>query len=219
MKYTVKRNSPASFESWKGQSSEDWQPTFQVLRDPEKAALRVALLEEQGWVCCYCGRSVRETDSHLEHFRPQRFFGDLALEYSNLHASCYRTPEPAATHCGHQKADGFDEALHISPLDPSCEKRFIYAANGEIAARDVEDKRAAYMIQLLGLNSPALRHAREAALSIYDPDFMGTVTSEELERLLASARARDADGRLQNYGHVIAGFAGQYVAQKQNRVT
>lgn len=211
MKYTRKSESPAAFEAWKSSGTQDWQPTFKSLRNPEKAVLQHALLLEQGHVCCYCGRSIDASNSHLEHFRPQKHFSNVALDYQNLHASCYRMPEPAADHCGHHKADGFDDMLHISPLDPRCERRYLYAANGVIAPADPADEQARYMIELLGLNSPSLRNARQEILLMFDNEFFDSAMHDDLARLSEAFRAKDDKGALPNYGHVAACFAEQYL--------
>jgi uncharacterized protein (TIGR02646 family) len=188
-------------------------PHSDELRGAEKHALHESLLVEQGWVCCYCGRSVDVENSHIEHFRPQNHYEGLSLDYGNLHASCYKMPAREAVHCGHFKSDRFDDELHISPLDAECERRFLYMANGDVTSSDPQDLSARYMQDILGLNTPFLRNAREEVLKVFDPEFMATTTPEELERLCAGVRARDVEGRLSGYGHVVACFAEQYASR------
>ncbi|MGN4155111.1 retron system putative HNH endonuclease [Burkholderia gladioli] len=226
MKYVTKRALPAEFEAWKAGGTDDWQPTYANLQRPEKQVLHYALLAEQGWVCCYCGGAVTETDSHIEHFRPQRDFPALQLDYANLHASCMGTSrhvfpddEGAATlnraakrpptFCGDAKRNNFDEALHISPVDPNCESRFIYTSAGEILPADRGDESAKYMLKILALGLPHLSAAREEVLKVFDPTFLDTVTAEELVRLRDAYRTRNVDGKLQTFGHVAARYAEQ----------
>jgi uncharacterized protein (TIGR02646 family) len=100
MKCVAKRMSPQSFEDWKLLANSEWQPRYSNLQTPQKQALHEALLSEQGWVCCYCGRPVGLRDSHIEHFHPQERHVDLALSYDNLHASCIREAAPGIPlHC------------------------------------------------------------------------------------------------------------------------
>jgi uncharacterized protein (TIGR02646 family) len=116
------------------------------LQNPEKRVLHQALLDEQGQLCCYCGRSITLADSHIEHFRPQEQREDLALDFENLLAACIRETEPGAPlHCGHAKGHDFDEGRHVSPLDPTCESRFGYLLTGAIVSKDAG---ASYMTAL-----------------------------------------------------------------------
>lgn len=211
MKYLVKRNSPSVFESWKALGSEEWKPSYGTLQNPEKKALHEALLQEQGGVCCYCGREITLADSHIEHFRPQEAREDLALEYTNLFASCIRESKPGAPlHCGHAKGNAFDEANHISPLDEHCERRYIYALNGAILPSDEADKAAKYMRELLRLDLEFLRNRRQRVLNtIFDPDFLATVSDADLRKLAEAYREPDQDGKLASFGHVIVRYTEQ----------
>lgn len=214
MKYVQKRQPPALFEAWKNKANADWAPKYVDLQKPEKQDLHLALLSEQGWVCCYCGRSVSMIDSHIEHFRPQGQRADLVLTYENLLASCIRETSPGMPlHCGHAKGDNFDEALHLSPLDPACENYFAYTLQGEVIATDPLDERAGYMLGLLRLNIAFLRNRREEVIRrTFDADFLGSVNAAELQVLREAFRIPDADGQVQGFGHVLARYSEQRLA-------
>lgn len=94
MKYILKGTEPAEFIDWKNQANEDWTPSYEILQAPEKEILHTALMAEQGYLCCYCGKRIDErTESHIEHLIPQCIAKDLELEYSNLLASCNGSSE------------------------------------------------------------------------------------------------------------------------------
>jgi uncharacterized protein (TIGR02646 family) len=219
MKHVSKGRPPAELEDWKALANADWQPAYADLQNPQKLALHRCLLAEQGWVCCYCGRRISQGDSHIEHFRPQKSHPDLALSYDNLHASCLRetprpeTPQPALPlplHCGHAKGGRFDADLHVSPLDPGCEGRFVYTLLGQMAPRQTGDPRASYMVELLQLDIAFLRNRRKAVLGhVFDAEFLGTATAEELRRLRDAAQDFGSDGQAPDFGHVLACFAQQ----------
>lgn len=211
MKHVMKGASAPEFEAWKALANPDWTPTYKDLQNPQKRALHVSLLKEQGWVCCYCGRSIAQQDSHIEHFRPQEHYPDLALIYANLHASCIRETEPGRPlHCGHAKGADFDEVLQTSPLDPQCEERFLYTLDGSILARDAADAQAGYMVELLQLDISFLRNRREEEVNrVFDPEFLATVTADELRLLRDEFRRRDEAGRAQSFGHMLARFSEQ----------
>lgn len=214
MKYIEKGTEPDSFTDWKQQENENWQPTYANLQNPQKRELHLTLLEEQGWACCYCGRSIELEDSHIEHFRPQEHYSALELAYTNLHASCIRATNPGTPlHCGHAKGSGFDEEQQISPLDEFCEKRFTYTLNGQILPKDPQ---STYMCALLKLDIPFLRDRRAAALKIFDIDFLASVSDEELQKLSHEFKSRSQNGRFTPFSHVVAGFAEQLLVAGTN---
>lgn len=215
MRHFVKGLPPSGLEEWKALASEDWQPTYGDLQNPQKRDLHQSLLDEQGRACCYCGRRISLPDSHIEHFRPQELRNDLALSYENLFASCIRETAPGAPlHCGHAKGNEFDEAQHISPLDPTCERRFIYTLTGSILPTDKEDAQAHYMSKLLQLDLDFLRNRRlEALTRTFDEGFIGSATDDELEALAEAFRQPDANGNFDSFGHVLARFSEQLLAR------
>lgn len=208
MRHFVKGAAPASFDAWKAQANEDWQPSYGGLQNPQKRELHQALLDEQGQLCGYCGRGISLTDSHIEHFRPQEQREDLALDFNNLLASCIRETQPGAPlHCGHAKGHDFDEARHVSPLDPACEQRFGYTLTGAILPKD--DK-ATYMVGLLKLDIEFLHNRRGDALArVFDAAFIESATDEELQTLARAYRLPDTTGAYESFGHVVARFAEQ----------
>ena len=211
MKHVKKAASAPVLDAWKASANLEWHPTYSDLQNPEKHTLHTALLAEQGWVCCYCGRSAVQQDSHIEHFRPQSQRPDLALSYENLHASCIRETDPdMPLHCGHAKGSEFNEMRHISPLDPACEARFMYSFDGQIVAAGVADTDATYMVHLLKLDIEFLRDRREKAMRlVFDPTFLATVTDDELRVLRDSFRRYDENGCALSFGHVLSRFAEQ----------
>ncbi len=211
MKFVSKGNEPDSFRDWKSTADENWQPTYDALQNPEKRDLHRALLNEQGFVCCYCGRSIDLGDSHIEHFRPQEKREDLALDFSNLHCSCIRGNMPGIPlHCGHRKGSNFDEDLYVSPIEAGCEQRFRYTLVGEVLALDA---RAAYMTTLLGLDIEFLRNRRKDAMEgVFDDDFLTSATHQELTAIRDRFRQVD-QGVLPSFGHVLARYAEQLLEQ------
>jgi uncharacterized protein (TIGR02646 family) len=208
MRHFLKGAPHPHLEAWKAQANEDWQPNYAKLQNPEKRGLHQALLDEQGWLCCYCGRGISLVDSHIEHFRPQEQREDLELSYENLFASCIRETAPSLPlHCGHAKAHYFDEAQHVSPLDPGCERRFGYSLAGAILPMD---DGATYMSKLLKLDIEFLKNRRTEALNkVFDAAFIASATPEELQALAQAFRAPGADGRREGFDHVLARYAEQ----------
>ncbi|WP_122251955.1 retron system putative HNH endonuclease [Pseudomonas kitaguniensis] len=208
MKRVIKGTEPVSFTEWKALENEQWTPTYRDLKHPQKKQLHTSLLNEQGYACCYCGDKITLDSSHIEHFRPQKHFRHLGLEYINLHASCQgetETPKPA--HCGHSKKSDFCEDTHISPLEDDCENRFKFTLLGEIKGND--DSPAESMINLLALDIEFLNSRRKEKLEgIFDNAFLADFTMEELETIIQRSR-QPLSGQYEAFDHVVARYAEQ----------
>jgi uncharacterized protein (TIGR02646 family) len=211
-----KGHEPPSITGWKALENENWIPTYGVLQNPQKEELHSALLREQGYTCCYCGREIDSTDSHIEHFRPRSKYGNLDLDYENLHASCQRELPPASPRvCGHLKDEEFDEESFLSPLLPSIEERFAYTLTGDLVPRDDAAER---MIHVLGLNKPFLTSRRsEALLGVFDSDFLTSATEAELSKIAAEFRRPDQEGKLPPFFHAVARFSEDLLVALENQ--
>ncbi len=191
MKYIEKMPEPEGFTQWKEQEKEridgvlgvknagrslwDLLPSSPPTSTDEgisyysKQYLKRCLLEEQGWLCCYCNRVFKRTDlplkdveetkpEHLaedpldiEHIHPKSAHPELTLEYANLAISCAggrRKPSRLQT-CNARKGD---KLIGVTPHDPDCEQRIVFTLEGEAIAQDDEDAEAKETIEILGLN-------------------------------------------------------------------
>jgi uncharacterized protein (TIGR02646 family) len=182
MKHIIKQSEPIEFSEWKQQANEDWQPTYDILGGDVKKSVKVSLMEEQGYICCYCERRLEINDSHIEHFQPQHDPAVDALDYSNILCSCQdRLEKGEPRHCGNLKGDWFDRTLLISPLEPSCKKRFHFNGDGTIRPTNAEDQAAATTIEKLGLDLPILNDLRNQAIEPFlDPE----LTAEQFTKFV-----------------------------------
>jgi len=214
MKRVIKGAEPASFTDWKGSANDNWSPTYPTLQNPQKRELLEALLLEQGSFCCYCGRDIDTSTSHIEHFRPQENFEAFALDYQNLHASCLRETKPGnPLHCGHRKGSWFDEMRHISPMAEDCELRFRYLRTGEVQPAATEDLPAATTIEVLALNIPYLNNRRQNTLSrLFDDDFLMNASDADLSRLITVIRSTEVVDQ-KAFDHIIARYAEQLLGR------
>jgi uncharacterized protein (TIGR02646 family) len=190
MKQIKKGEEPQAFTAWKALANDDWQPSYKDLRNPEKAIVKTALMEEQGYICCYCEQELVATDSHIEHLLPQDSYPDKALDFSNMLCSCQdqiKKGEPR--HCGNLKGD---DELEISPLDEDCESYFKYTYDGYI---EPINEKAQTTIKKLGLDIAKLNAQRREAI---EPFIDGLLTEEELTEFV-SAYLKKVDGRYQPF--------------------
>lgn len=199
MKGIHKNPEPAIFTEWKAKANEDWQPKYDNLQKPEKPAVRLALLQEQGYLCAYCCCSIEDSTSIvIEHFIPQSEDENQALNYENLFACCDGTKVENTTNvmfycCDESKKDQFKDENGLILLKPThkndngfiCEQAFSYTTVGAINAKDTTYKeQATFTINLLHLDNRELRRQREAACAfLFDGDDVFDFTPQEAQKL------------------------------------
>lgn len=208
MKYIRKKKSPEPFEKWKREMGESAH--YGNIPAEIKSILRKSLLDEQNWLCCYCGLSLMTHNIHIEHFRPQSKYKELQLEYRNLHASCngrllhLTEYEGISDFCGHAKKDWFDEKLLISPLDPNCESFFEYGFDGSIRSNHGQ-RAATETIWRLGLDSYLLRKQREEAINAVF-ELTDIFNDDELQDMISFLETPDLTNRLPSFSYIISGL-------------
>ncbi|MBD2593435.1 TIGR02646 family protein [Nostoc spongiaeforme FACHB-130] len=208
MKYIKKGEEPEKFVVWKALANDDWEPNWNNLQSPEKPILHDALLKEQGYICCYCGMQITKATSHIEHLKPRKYYPHLALEYTNLIASCQgesEEPPPVPVHCGHQKKYWYDEKLMISSLEANCGDFFKYLASGEILPTDELDKKDAAQttIEKLALNISKLQNMRRMAIEAVLLD-IDELSELEIQQLVQGYAQADANGQYTPFCAAIA---------------
>lgn len=185
MKRIMKNREPEEFSDWKARDHMSHRPRWNRVCGAVRTSVKRSLMQEQGFICCYCEFRISINDCHVEHFRPKEGnsdrYSDQQLVYENLHCSCEgETDRGEPRHCGHRKGSWYDENLLISPLDENCERRFGFTADGGIFARLNDDIGAETTIRRLQLDLPKLRALRAAAL-----DALYESSREEIRQLLA----------------------------------
>ncbi len=149
-------------------------------------------MKEQGYICCYCERTLTENDLHIEHFKPQNDPSVDPLDFTNMLCSCQVNLEKGADrHCGNLKGGWFDERLLVSPMISSCESKFGFKGDGTIYPIG-NDLAAKTSIEKLGLDINKLNNLRKLAI---DP-FLDTVLSDEEFNLFVDGYLRlDSNGK------------------------
>ena len=192
MKYIQKGPEPQELTDWTSLADENWQPEYRSMGKQLKATVKTGLMQEQGYLCCYCKRRLTGEDSHIEHFIPQSDDDVDPLDYSNMLCSCQnRLKKGEPRHCGNLKENWFDAELLISPLDPNCENKFRYMADGKIKPAEQDDRAADTTIKKLGLNIPKLIALRHKAI---EPFLDEVLSDEDLEIFVAAYLKPDSKG-------------------------
>lgn len=201
MKHIIKQAEPQLFTDWKLLANDDWQPVYNDLSGDTKKAIKEVLMTEQGYICCYCERRLKDADSHIEHFRPQSDPASDALDFSNLLCSCQNNlnkGEPR--HCGNKKEDWFDPQLLISPFDPDCDNKFAFAGDGVIRATVEDDQAATETISRLGLDIPKLNALRAQAI---EPFLEEDLSQEDMRRFVTGYLQEDEAGHFGEFWTTI----------------
>ncbi|WNZ55585.1 retron system putative HNH endonuclease [Microbulbifer sp. MKSA007] len=201
---------PKLFTNWKALANDDWIPTYSDLSGNEKKAVKDALIKEQGGICCYCERRLVETDSHIEHCKPQESDDVDPLDFSNMICSCLNNIKKGApSHCGDLKGNWYDDQLFVSPLNPDCEGRFSFGANGSIDPTNPSDRAANETITRLGLGIPKFNALREKAL---EPFLDEDLSPDDLAGFVSGYLARGEDGTLSEFVSAVESVFSEWVA-------
>jgi uncharacterized protein (TIGR02646 family) len=232
MKFISKDPEPLCFTDWKNLANEEWKPTWENFRSPQKPEVQCALIREQGYICCYCQSRIDRSSSHIEHFAPRSLFEMLRLDYCNLLASCNcgekkrglsdcdedlrggEVDEIAVTapsHCGKFKDQKYDEDL-ISPLHRDCETYFRYDETGRIKPSEDPEKAASAdaSINAFGLNSMGLTAERKRRIvnALEEVDFS---SSEEIRWHQQYYNQKDENGRFTPFCAAVVYVLKQYL--------
>lgn len=205
MKYIVKGDEPNELAAFKVSDDPNWIPEYAALPGAKKRAVHSALLSEQGQICCYCMRRIDQNSSHIEHWQPRSVPpAELALEYTNMLASCQRELRPGEPRrCGSLKDNWYDPEQMVAPLDRACEERFRFPADGNIRPAVDNDSAADETIRRLGLCLPvAVASRREAIGAIIDD--LDDLSSNDLRTLAHDILVRDDSGSFAEYCVAIA---------------
>jgi uncharacterized protein (TIGR02646 family) len=207
MRHIQKNEEPQSFAEWKAIESQTPNCTYENLKNPQKRDLHEALLQEQGYLCCYCEMQIERQDSHIEHVKPQNLYTELSLDYFNMLASCQGENTPPlkkSIHCGQKKGN---ELLKISPLDPNCTEFFRYTEAGEIVPnQDRNDEAAKNAINILGLNIDKLIRLRKSAIDGLD---INGLTQSEVQQFIQGIKKLDANGQQDEFFSAMLYVLGQ----------
>ena len=163
-------------------------------------ALKNQLFNDQGGICCYCGRKLSYPNHPqyiVEHVKPKNIYRELAGEYMNLLLSCRPSKEEE------ERRRNAPKSVRKSFFH--CGKHYTFAPfTGEIRLRDEQDSKAEHDLRILNLNCEWLKRRRLAAIEgeIYD-ESGELLPDKELYERLNSVMQRDDAGMYGEYCFVI----------------
>lgn len=218
VKFVAKHPTPQSLTDWiAGQFIEGryLNCRFKYLDSATKRTVKISLLEEQGYICCYTGHPIDYDGSHIEHVKPQSLCEDLeTVDYANLLGAFPHSPQgykgEKGSEYGAQARKNI--SLVVTPLQSDCESKFRFLASGEIEAHDPFDHGATAAIRVLVLDHPRLQDIRKAVIDEAIFQVLAAVGSKDeilshLTNLIEVIYERDIDNRLRPFCFVIRGVA------------
>lgn len=190
-----------------------------VKRLPSYVTMRQKLLEDQGYVCCYCNRRI-PIPGHIvvtEHVKPVSLHLDLAGEYQNLLLTCDGgelippiligvtppyTRNTYPLHCDKAKAN---QELPVSPFDADCENRFYYNPITGSIDGVAGDSDAADTVTILNLNQRFLKKERKEEIKNRCYDSSGLLlTPAQLFVVFSQMLTKNVAGQYHNLYFVVA---------------
>ena len=187
-------------------------PIYENFRN--KNELRQSLLKEQGYICCFCMKSIEDNNetTKIAHIFPQNPVSDedkekvkkenLDLDYNNMLAACDggKGQSPHLQHCDTKQGNTI---LKINPADAirDCEKLIDYKPSGTIYSKNLDVEYD--LNQTLNLNEENLKNRRKDA---YD----AVLKRLEIKYPKKSFSKKSIEKEIQNYSQLKNGRYAPY---------
>ena len=202
MKYIKKQSEPASLKQFRaipGASYDDYR---------DKDGLRQTLMEEQGFICCYCMQRIKLETMHIEHWKPRSLYPESQLDYRNLLAVCEGN-EGKPHHLQHCDKRKGDKKIIINPTHPKCEKLVKFRSNGELYSEDETTNQE--LNSVLNLNIQTLVINRKnildfAILKLTAENRDGTWSKAVLKKELRKWESLGTDGKYEPFCRIVIFF-------------
>lgn len=212
MRFIQKRLEPPALTEWKQtqpeptSSKEDWKR----LKAPLKPELMAWLLQDQGYLCCYCESRVYDLNSgHIEHLIPRGEHPERMFDFDHLLASCNGKAQKAdeadqtpGQHCGHKRKR---TPLFPTPLQADCTELLIWQEERVHPAPGLEPEleREVHktLHKTLKLGHRFLNLARKEAIESMRDDV--DLSLEDIDLLIESLARPDSHGYFTPYRSAI----------------
>lgn len=219
MKRIIKSHAPTELTDWCDENKDINHTYNDLLGHDAHDALKDKLLKEQGLLCAYTGRAIKEEISHVEHIKPQTKCAEWEdVEYRNV-VACFPADggDKSYGYGAPIKGGKWDAAKFISPLVDDCERRFRFAWSGHIYPFPDDHEAAKYTIEVLKLDNEELRKLRKARID----GFFGFGTKSKIRPLSipeakmahANIDLVNANGQFQEFCFVLKQLLPKYIAQ------
>lgn len=209
----VKNNQPNSLVTHKKSGG-----NYDNIPKETKKELRESLINEQGYVCCYCLKRIPENKAELhhtkiEHFKCQVNYTHLDLEYSNLHLACKGNAgqsEKLQT-CDTAKAN--KDIFSFSLIDNSLNGNIHYAKDGTVFSENENIEKE--LNEILQLNNEQnIKKERESILKGLSESMRLLQQKGKLTKNILEKELQNWKDRIDNKHRPFFPVAVQYLENK-----
>ncbi len=211
MRLITKSQEPSELKAWKKANPNG---RYQDLDNSEagkttRQAIRKMALKEQFYLCAYCCKRINKTNSNNEHIASQHTAAHKSLDFANIVASC-TTP----SRCNQERGS---KLLALTPLMAECETELRFYLSGKITG---ETERAKQTVDILGLDSPAIREERRRMVDslLYGcgmmPNELEPPDDDVLGILVADLQQPDQNGQLEAFSPALTNILKQLLKTK-----
>jgi uncharacterized protein (TIGR02646 family) len=221
MRRITKTNPPAELNTWREENREHNHTYTDLLGTEPHQKLKAKLLEEQGSLCAYTGRTIENLTSHVEHLKPQTVCDEWEdVEYRNV-VACFPADGGDKSH-GYGapiKGGWWDKENFVSPLAEDCERRFRFSWSGHIYPSPENHQAAINTIDVLRLDEDSLRLLRKSRIDGFFG--LGTKTRKhplskaDAKIVLANIDRFDSTGKLQEFCFVLKQLLPKFIASEK----
>jgi len=201
MKRIVKYREPESLTNHRRKTSADYN------NYPEKDKLRSSLLNDQGYICCYCMQRISPEKMKIEHWKSQTKYPELQLDFHNLLAVCMGN-EGSPNHLQHCDTKKGNTEITINPADNyrNCEDLIRYSSDGKISSDDLTINNE--LNQVLNLNMQTLVNNRKEVLDLVIKQLkskypQGNWTQSVLNKEIQQWCDQQRDGKYKPYCQIV----------------
>lgn len=178
----------------------------------ENYNLRKQLLEEQGYICCYCMSRIDCNNSKIEHFKPQTKYRNVQINYQNLFIACNggEGKKGKEQYCDSFK--GEDELKDINLL-LAIESVIEYSKLGEIFSSNTKIEKE--LKSVLNLNNKTLKRNRKESYQrfIQNMNKRGWIT-QTIKNDISKYKKMDINGKYYEFCEMIIYFLTKKLKQK-----
>jgi len=226
MKHIDKKSEPASLRQFRaGLKKEDYfrKDIFDTeFPQIAKKELREFLLEEQGYICCYCMQRINVANTKIEHLKAQSKHPKSKFDYQNLFIACKGNEgiPPEKQHCDTRKGyyekrqieKNIEYEITINPADKNqnCEQYIKYRSNGEINFDNLDSAIREDLEDALNLNYPILvsnrRQTLKAVIDQLNRKQSGEWKKQFIQKMIQKYERKNAKGKYLEYCQVVIYF-------------
>ena len=178
----------------------------------ENYNLRKQLLEEQGYICCYCMSRIDCNNSKIEHFKSQTKYRKFQIDYQNLFIACLGGEGKSKREQYCDSFKGEKELIDINLLS-NIENFIQYSKQGEILSTNKKiDKE---LNQILNLNNKILkRNRKETYQRLIQNLNKKSWTTQTIKQTISKYKNMDLNGKYYEFCEMIIYFLTKKLKQK-----